>query len=74
MKPNTNYLRLFYMIENNHLYPIVNKQDQHSLSQLKIKPYKVHQKKEQDTSKRNVQVFNKPLDILCMLGLKNQMD
>jgi len=70
-KPSTNYLRLFYMIEGNHLYPIINKQDQHALSQLKRKPYKVHKKnKDKDTSKRTVQVFYKPLDILCMLSLK----
>ena len=38
--PTKHYPGLFYMIANNHLYPIVNKTRQRSLSQIKDKPKK----------------------------------
>ena len=57
------------MIENNHLYPITNKQHQNSISQIKhIAHKKLFKPKEEKTQKRTVHVFHHPREILAMLG------
>ena len=61
--PTRNYPSLFYMIENNHLYPIVNKEHQRSLSQIKDKPKKTFKPKFEKPIKRAVNIFYHPRDI-----------
>lgn len=67
--PTRNYPGLFYTIENNHLYPIVNRQHQKSISQIKdIAHKKTFKPKEEQPQKRTVHVFNRPREILALLG------
>ena len=66
--PTRNYQSLFYMIEGGHLYPIVNKTHQKSISQIKdINCKKVFKPKEQKPIKRKVNIFHQPKHILDML-------
>ena len=59
------------MIENNHLYPIVNWQHQKSISQIKeITHKKASKPKKEKPRKRAVHIFHRPDEILCMLGHK----
>jgi hypothetical protein len=59
---NKNYKTLFYMIEGNHLYPIVDKQKQHSLSQIKA-GNKYRPCIQVEPAVRSVHVFNNINDI-----------
>ena len=69
--PTRNYPSLFYMIENNHLYPIVNRQHQKSISQIKdITHKKTFKPKIEKPQKRAVHIFHHPDEILFMLGHK----
>ena len=66
--PTRNYPSLFYMIEGGHLYPIVNKTHQKSISQIKdICTKKKFKPKETKPTKRTVNIFYRPDDILEML-------
>ena len=57
--PTRNYPSLFYMIENNHLYPIVNKQHQKSISQIKdITHKKTFKPQKEKPRKRAVHIFS----------------
>ena len=49
--PTRNIPSLFYMIENNHLYPITNKQHQNSIAQTKQGFKKVFKSKEKNHKK-----------------------
>jgi hypothetical protein len=66
---NSKYLRLFYMIEGNHLYPIIDKRDQHSLSQIKAGKGKYQRPTHPEPTERDVKIFSRPEEILEMLGL-----
>ena len=73
--PTRNYPALFYMIDNNHLYPIVNRQHQKSIAQIKdIAHKKTFKPKEEKPQKRTFHVFNRPLVILAMLGHEKSDD
>jgi len=66
--PTRNYPSLFYMIEGNHLYPIVNKTHQKSIAQINdICAKKIFKPKETKPTKRTVNIFHRPDDILEML-------
>jgi hypothetical protein len=58
------------MIEGNHLYPIVDKQKQHSLSQIKA-GNKYRPCVQVEPAVRSVHVFNNINDILRMLNFNN---
>ena len=52
--PTRNIPSLFYMIENNHLYPITNKQHQNSISKIKDQTHKkIFKPKEEKPQKKN---------------------
>jgi len=66
--PTRNYPSLHYMVEGGHLYPIVNKTHQKSISQIKdINIKKVFKPKEQKPTKRTVNIFHRPDEFLEML-------
>ena len=70
-KPTGNYPCLFYMIENNHLYPIVNKQHQNSISQIKdIARNKIFKPKSEKPQERTVHIFHRPDEILTLINNK----
>ena len=59
------------MIEGSHLYPIVNKTHQKSISQINdIRAKKIFKPKETKPTKRTVNIFHRPDDILEMLKCK----
>ena len=73
--PTRNYPSLFYMIENNHLYAIINKQHQQSISQIKdITRNKTFKPKTEKPQERTVHIFNHPKEILTMLGHEKSDD
>ena len=70
-KPQTHIPHLFYMINNNHLYPIAKSENKKSISQMTRKQQKTYTHKEFKPDKRNVHTFHRPTEILAMLGFAN---
>jgi len=68
-KPNCNYATVFYMIDNNHLHPIVDKQMQNSLAHAQTRSCKMHHLRQHEKIERKVHVFTHPKEILIMIGL-----
>jgi len=60
---------LFYIIENNHLHPIEDKQMQNSLAHTQTKSCKMHHMRKEEKTERKVHVFTHPKEILIMIGL-----
>ncbi len=62
------------MIDGGHLYPIINKHHQRSLAQIKDNPKRTFKPKQEKTTKRKVNVFHRPENILMMLGHKKSTE
>ena len=73
-KPNTNYPVLFYMVEGQHLYPIRQTEQQHTISQTKTEQKTYHHKQKETTKERTTHVFHRPDVILKMLGHMRSTD